>query len=489
MPTPIRRRFAVDTLLQDKAATVDVLNRAGLITTSALFSGERYRLLTQDSYVAAVSSSAYPAEFKWLQTHFSQEGGAPADVAVIFWNKTGVTNPATAGNLKGGSLTADDQNLNNFTSITSGALTLSVDGVSKSVTAVNLSSVTNMAGVASALQAKLSPAATVAWLPGTGQFVVTSATTGASSNVTVPAATPLSSVMKLTAAAGAVATPGAASTTGETINAAMSDFYARGGNAYFYAYAGVNADAIADQQTIAAWVQSSTENKAQAMFMTTDPNATLNTATSDLGYQLRNTSMERSSVIYHPTGVVNGVDMTGQRPDAAILGRMLWTNPGAQQWDYKTLTTASDSGLSPTEQNNLRAKGYNFVETFTNTTFTHLFKGRTCTDREIRIQWGADWVDNNMQASLANYAFRTPLMAFDEETFTDVEAIIREWMERAVDRRVILDDYTVSLPDPDSIPASVRKSGQASFNDVYQATLNSAIDGWVVRGTWSIGGI
>lgn len=372
MSTPLRRRFAVDTLLQDKTATVDVLNRAGLITTNNIFSGERYRLLTPDSYADEVSQSEWPLEFRWLQTHFSQEGGAPADVAVIYWNKTGTTVPETAG---------------------------------------------------------------------------------------------------------------------ESFTDAMNDFYARGGNAYFYAYAGVNADAIADQKTIAAWVQSSTENKAQALFMTTDPNAPLNTATSDVGYQLRNTSMERATVIYHPTGVVNGVDMTGQRPDAAILGRMLWTNPGAQQWDYKTLTTASDSGLSPTEQNNLRAKGYNFVETFTNVTFTHLYKGRTCTDREIRIQWGADWVDNNLQASLANYAFRTPLMAFDEETFTDVEALIREWMERAVDRRIILDDYTVSLPDPDSIPASVRKSGQASFNDVYQATLNSAIDGWVVRGTWSIGGI
>ena len=94
-----------------------------------------------------------------------------------------------------------------------------------------------------------------------------------------------------------------------------------------------------------------------------------------------------------------------------------------------------------------------------------------------------------MQASLANYAFRTPLMAFDDETFADVEAIIRDWLERAVARRAILEDYTVSLPDPDTIPASVRKSGQATFNDVYQATMNSAIDGWVIRGTWSIGGV
>lgn len=490
MPTPIRRRFAVDTLLQDKVATVDVLNRAGFVTTNDLFSGERYRLLTPDSYTDEVDAVAYPVEFKWLQTHFSQEGGAPADVAVIYWNKASATTPATAGKLTGGVLSSGEQSLANFTGITDGAMSLTIDGTAKAISAVDLSGVTSMDDVATALNGNTTPEATVAWAAGTAQFIVTSATTGSTSTVTITGAdTPLSLAMKLATSAGSASTPGTSATTGESFPDAMDDFYSLGGNAYFYAYAGVNAGTIADQQTIAAWVQSSTENKAQALFMSTDANAPLNTATSDVGYQLRNTSMERSSVIYHPAKVVNGVDLTGQRPDAAILGRMLWTDPGAQQWDYKTLTAASDSGLSPTEQNNLRAKGYNFVETFTNTTFTHLFKGRTCTDREIRIQWAADWMDNNMQASLANYAFRTPLMAFDDETFADVEAIIRDWLDRAVARRAILEDYTVSLPDPDTIPASVRKSGQATFNNVYQATMNSAIDGWVIRGTWSIGGV
>lgn len=490
MTTPIRRRFAVDTLLADKVATVDVLNRAGLITTTDLFSGERYRLLTPDSYADEVNAVAHPVEFKWLQTHFSQEGGAPADVAVIYWNKSGAGTPATAGKLTGGVLTSGDQALANFTGITAGSMNLTIDGTPKAITAVDLSSVADMAAVATAMSAKTSPQATVAWAAGTAQFIVTSATTGAASTVVITGAdTPLSLAVKLATSAGSTSTAGTPAATGEAFPDAMSDFYALGGNAYLYEYTGTNAAAIADQLIIAAWVQSSTENKCQAVFMTTDPNAPLNTATTDLGYQLKNTGMERSSVIYHPTGVVAGVDMTGRRPDAAIAGRMLWTDPGAQQWDYKTLTTVSDSAQEATEQNNLLAKGYNFVERFSNTTFTHLFKGRNVTGREIRIQWGADWFDNNLQASLANYAFRTPLMAFDEETFTDVEALIREWLERAVTRRVILEGYTVSLPDPDSIPASVRQSGQATFNDVYQATLNSAIDGWTIRGTWSVGGI
>lgn len=489
MPTPIKRRFSVNTLLADKTATVDALNRAGLITTNNIFSGERYRLLTPDSYADEVSQSAWPLEFRWLQDHFSQDGGAPADVAVIYWNNTGATTPATAGKLTGGVLSSGDQALANFTSITAGALTLSIDGVSKVVTAVDLSAATSMDDVATALQAKLTPDATVSWAAGTGQFIITSATTGTTSTVTTPEATELSSAMKLTTAAGSVPTTGAAAVTGEAFPDAMSDFYARGGNAYLYEFVGSDAAAIPDQLTIAAWVQSTPENKCQALFLTTDQNAKSNTATSDLGYQLRNTGMERSTAIHHPTGTVAGVNLTGQRPDAAIAGRVLWTDAGVEQWDFHQLTTVSDSGFTPTEQGNLRAKGYNFIERFTNTTFTHMYPGRTVTDREIRIQWGADWFDNNTQASLANFAFRAKLMAFDEETFTSAESIVREWLERAVDRRIILDDYTVSFPDPDSIPASVRKSGQASFNDVYQATLNSAIDGWVVRGTWSIGGI
>jgi hypothetical protein len=280
MPTPIRRRFAVDTLLQDKVATVDVLNRAGFITTNDLFSGERYRILTPDSYADEVNAVTHPVEFKWLQTHFSQEGGAPADVAVIYWNKTASNTPATAGKLTGGVLSSEEQELAKFTGITDGAMNLTIDGTPKAISGVNLSSVASMADVATALNSKTTPGATVAWAAGTSQFIVTSATTGNTSSVTITGGdTPLSKAMKLATSAGSVSTTGTAQTTGESFPDVMNDFYSLGGNAYFYAYAGVNAGAIADQKTIAEWVQSSAENKAQAMFMTTDPNAVLNTAT------------------------------------------------------------------------------------------------------------------------------------------------------------------------------------------------------------------
>ena len=274
----------------------------------------------------------------------------------------------------------------------------------------------------------------------------------------------------------------------ESVEDALDAAVAEGAAWYMLCYIGNGASDVSTQLDIAQYNESF-EEKTQTLLLTNDANALSNVATSDIGYQAKAIGLTRCSVIYHPTGTVGGVDVTDQRPDGALAGRMLSTDEGAEQWDYKALTLVSDSWLTSGQQATLRTKGYNFVETFKNTTFTHVFPARTVTGREIRLQWGADWFDANVQASLANFAFRTPLMAFDYDTFTAVEGIIRNWCERAVARRIIKAGYVVALPDPDTIPASTRASGQATFNNVYDAELNSAIDGWRVSGNWVIGGV
>lgn len=359
MPTPIRRRFKVDTLLLDQTAPVAVLDVAALVTTNNIFAGDLWRSLAEDEWSAAVDQTLYPVEYKWLQAYFGQDR-VPDRAVLIYWN-----------------------------------------------------------------QAATAPVITVE----------------------------------------------------QALDAAVAD----GAAWYTLSYIGNSASDIAAQQDIAEYNQSF-EEKTQTVLVSTDVNALASGAVTDIGYLLRTASINRASVIYEPAA------QSTERPDAALLGRMLPTDAGAEQWDYKSLSFVTDSGLTSAQQSALRTKGYNFVETFKNTTFTHVFPSRTVTDREIRTQWGADWFDTNVQASLANYAFRTPLMAFDDDTFNDVEGLIKEWLARSLSRRIIL-DYEIDLPDPETIPASVRASGIANFNNVYTATLNSAIDGWKVSGNWSIGGI
>lgn len=274
-------------------------------------------------------------------------------------------------------------------------------------------------------------------------------------------------------------------------SAALQDAEDKLAEWYFGCYFDNSVAGTAEQVNFAEWIQAQPVER-QGMLLTNNPLAYDINDSTDVGAQIRGLSYSRTSVIFHPTGTVNDNDLTDNRPDSGIVGRMMPTYPETggifEQWDYKTISGSFDSGLTEAQQDNLIAKGYNFVETFANTAFTHVFKGRSCTGREIRLQWGADWFDANVQASLANYAFRNELMAFDQETFADVEAIYLDWGQRTIDRRV-LTNFTVDMPDPDTIPASVRVTGKASLNDLYLGTLNSAIDEWSVTGKWVLGGV
>lgn len=264
---------------------------------------------------------------------------------------------------------------------------------------------------------------------------------------------------------------------------------------YVLHYVGVTASDSDEQLAIGQAVEALGE-RAQFICMTQDSNAVVSGNQTHIGYLASSNTLNRTTVIYHPAtittivdGAISTVDASDERPDAAIWGRMAITAPGAAQFDFKTLVGITDANLSAADRTVLEENGYNWVEQLKRSAAPYLYPGRTCTGREIRVQWGADWFDINVQSSLANLALRTDLMSFDDDTFTAVEGIIRNWGEQAIDRRIILDDLVVDLPDPDTVGATTRASGIASFTNVYSATLNSAIDGWTITGDWTIGGV
>ena len=204
---------------------------------------------------------------------------------------------------------------------------------------------------------------------------------------------------------------------------------------------------------------------------------------------LRAGSFDQTMVIVHPLSTTIGatvIDTSAERPDAAILGAMSPTDAGVYQWDYNDLARVTDGGYSSGEQEILTGLGVQFIESFENTTFTHLFSGRSVTGREFRLQWGAYFFDIMTESDLATYAMQTPLMAFDLDTFAAVESIFNKWKTVLIDRRIILDtkEYPaiVKFPNPLSIPVSVRATGTATLNDAYCFYMNTAVDEWIVRG-------
>ena len=116
---------------------------------------------------------------------------------------------AVAGELIGGSAAS----LATLKTITAGTFKITVDGTEATVSSLNLSSVTTQSDVATALEAKIS-GTSVEYNSNLNAFIITSATTGATSAVSVASEISTgttATLLGLTASAGAVAQNGKAS--------------------------------------------------------------------------------------------------------------------------------------------------------------------------------------------------------------------------------------------------------------------------------------
>jgi len=111
--------------------------------------------------------------------YFFSQSPQPSIVYVGRWAKT-----ATSAILKGAVLSAAQQDIANFTAVTAGGMKITIDGTLKTLSAIDLSAVTNLNGVAAAITTKLASAGTCVWNATQGRFEVTSSTTGATSTIT-----------------------------------------------------------------------------------------------------------------------------------------------------------------------------------------------------------------------------------------------------------------------------------------------------------------
>lgn len=107
----------------------------------------------------------------------------------------------------------------NYTSITSGDLSLKVDGTAKNLTGLDFSSATSMSDVAGVITTALSSSATCAYNSSTG-LTITSATTGKTSSVEFVSSTALSSLL---GTGVSVAGAGAMINTGWKVNMSCSN--------------------------------------------------------------------------------------------------------------------------------------------------------------------------------------------------------------------------------------------------------------------------
>ena len=186
---PVSSVVSVDVVMAPKAAAERDFGIALILGASNTIDAcERLRLYYDIDTVASDFGTEAP-EYKMAVAYFSAEPAA-AQCYIGRWVKT-----ATAGLLKGRILGTAEQNIAAFQAINEGSFKVTIDGVEKSVMAINLSAATNLNGVATAINSALDTAASCVW--DGSRFVIRSKTTGTESTVTGASKTALSTLMGL----------------------------------------------------------------------------------------------------------------------------------------------------------------------------------------------------------------------------------------------------------------------------------------------------
>lgn len=267
---------------------------------------------------------------------------------------------ASSGILHGGFLTPTQQLMTNFNSITTGALSIKVDGVAKVLTAIDLSGTTTLSGVAAAVQAAITPiVATVVW---DGQrFNVTSSSTGATSTLNyatpAPAGIDLGPLLGLTAGVANVPVPGV---TPETALAALSACYNMSSSWYgceFAVVAGILSDA--DHLNNAAFLEGVSISRMYG-FTTFDSTILDPTSTIDIGSELAAVKYSKTSWLFSSTPYAH-VGMYGRAFSVNWQG-----SDTALTLKFKQIIGVPAETLSETEANALEAKGGNVYVNYNN---------------------------------------------------------------------------------------------------------------------------
>ncbi len=336
--------------------------------------------------------------------------------------------PATSGKLVGGGAAV----LADLKAITAGGMTLNIDGASQTISALDLSGAADLAAVATLVEGALTG---VAVTQAAGVFTITSITSGIASAVSTPAATPLSTALKLTTATGATSTPGVAS-TGITNDLAKASQAAAKTKQFFY-YVAVDKSLRETQPLLdaAAWCES-----AGKVFGLASASPKVLTAgdTTNYFFKAKSQNLSRTICVYDASN--GGVEY----PEISILGRAATVNfnvaNSALILAFKQGPSITTANLEPTELAALQSyNGNAFIDVGGNTMF---YNGAMADGTWFDTIQGVDWMTQKVQVNVFNLFYQsTTKVPWTETGVAMVNQQITLALELAVTNGLIAPGY------------------------------------------------
>ncbi len=323
-------------------------------------------------------------------------------------------------------------------------LEITVDGVLKTAASLDLHAATSFSNAAATITTDLGSGQTVTYDSLQGAFVVTSATTGASSSVSFGSGAG-ATALALTSATGAVQSLG---TAGQTPATAMAAIIAQTQN--WISFSTAFEPITADKEAFATWTNG-TAGRYLYVPYDTDATATGNPTTfTGLGSWLKTNSMSGTCPVW------------SSYLDAAFVMGAFASVDYTQLNGRITLAFKMQSGLAATATDgttaaNLLANGYNFIGSYA--TANQIFVGLQNGQVSGSYLWAdsyvdAIWLNNAFQLALMELLQNTKSVPYNSQGYGLIRAALQDPINQALNAGVIRAGATLSAAQAAEVNAA-----------------------------------
>jgi len=431
----------------------------------------------------------------------SKDGAAVVEVDGI-----NMSAAATAGNFVTGLVTGK---MAAFQAVSDGEFSIAVDGAAASdVASVDFSGASTFAQLAAILETDIQAlgggfvAVTVVYDSDAGRFVITSDSTGGSSNIVIAiAAAPSGTDLTLSAYFdGGDSTPGTAASLVADMDEVAADLQAA------IIAAGVAGITVIHTDNRLVFTSGTTGDSSSMEITTVVSGAgtdltgtnyinggivTLGTdagpipGTGDYASLLKALAYDHSIVVYNENaqdknGIVSG---TEEFSFIAWLGEALPYDPASQTWAFKTLKAITVSSIGSGQE--IFAKNNN-ANVYVNTGGVAItLDGKVISGEYIDIIRGTHWLEAEMQTAVFASLLNNRKVPFTDAGITLVENAIRGVMSRAEVNLLNAEDTVITIPkrvDTDPTDRAARFLDGVLFNSSYQGAIQKV----AITGTLSV---
>lgn len=361
-------------------------------STDVIDTYQRLRTYSTLSSVATDFGSTAP-EYLAAAQWFGQSP-QPGNCLIGRWAST-----ATSGRLQGGVVSAANQLITAWTSITSGGFAITINGALQTLTLLNFSAQTNLNGVASVITTALS-GATCTWNSSYQSFLIKNTSTGATSTISFASTAGVVDISAMLAMRST--SSGSYVVAGVPLEAAVSAVTAMDSQYGQQFYGLFVCGALdADHLAIAAYIEGA--NTKHAYGVNHQEGGVLSSVdTSNISYQLKALAYRKTLSQYSSTSLYAVVSLM-----ARILTTDYTANKTVITLMYKTEPGVVAESLNTNQMTALLANNCNVFVAYDNNT-NIIQPGVVASGDFIDTIFGADWLAIGIQNNVYNLLYTSP---------------------------------------------------------------------------------